>query len=124
MKSWFKSIVSVAALTLPMLAAEAQAGVAGNTYDTTIVSTAFTFDQDAFAFDNSNGVTTSGASGDYIEFDFGVASFFSLTLVDNEDPEFEIDLIGLQIQSIILGRGNDSDGIEYFFFGQNQNQPE
>lgn len=119
MKSLLMPLMCAAALALPMFSSKAAAGVAGKTYNAAVISTAAAFIETVVAFDEEGGVSTDFGGGEYEElFDLGVFSLFTFTLTDDEDEEFQVELIGIQLDTIMLARGTDNDNIEYFAFGE------
>jgi len=118
MKFRLMSTMFTAVLAFSVIGSNANAGVAEKTYSVQGVSTALEFIEDVFSFDDEDVLTTSLGEGEYDQiFDLGVFSYFSATIVDSE-ADLEINLIGIQIQGILLSRGSDTDGIQYYLLGQ------
>lgn len=119
MTSCLMPLMCAAAFALPMFSSAAAAGVAGKTYDAAVISTAAAFIETVVEFDDEGGVATGFGGGAYEElFDLGAFSLFTLTLTSDEDSELQIELVWLQLDTILLARGTDNDNIEYFAFGE------
>lgn len=121
MKSWLMPLMCAAALTLPMFSSDADASVKGKTYDVVGFTTLFSPFDAALGFNQDGSITVDFGDGDYTELDLGFLSLVNIHLVSQED-DIEIDLVGLQLGSILIGRGSDSDDVQYFIFGQEVDQ--